>query len=86
MPGRPEGHARPRWKTADWGYVRFTRAVAARRRATGPRPSPPGRAVIAELWPREADVFVYFNNDAFGCAVCGMRSSWPGSTAPAGAA
>jgi len=64
-----KGMRTPRWRTADWGYVRF-------HQGRGLPPSCYGRTalatwvdVIADVWPREADVFVYFNNDAFGCAV-----------------
>jgi uncharacterized protein YecE (DUF72 family) len=63
------GMRTPRWQTADWGYVRF-------HHGRGLPPSCYGRTaleawvrVIADTWPRDADVFVYFNNDAFGCAV-----------------
>ena len=64
-----KGMRTPRWATAGWGYVRF-------HQGRGLPPSCYGRAaleswtgVIAETWPDDADVFVYFNNDAFGCAV-----------------
>jgi uncharacterized protein YecE (DUF72 family) len=59
----------PAWRTADWGFVRFHE---------GKGPQAPGyeRDVlrrwvdrIAERWPRTADVFVYFNNDAAGYAI-----------------
>jgi uncharacterized protein YecE (DUF72 family) len=63
------GMRTPRWRTAGWGYVRF-------HQGRGLPPSCYGRTAlagwvdaIAELWPPEADVFVYFNNDAYGCAV-----------------
>lgn len=64
-----KGMRTPRWHTADWGYVRF-------HQGRGLPPSCYGRTAlaawvdaIAETWPPEADVFAYFNNDAFGCAV-----------------
>ncbi len=64
-----KGMRTPRWATADWGYVRF-------HQGRGLPPSCYGRAAleswidaVAEMWPSAADVFVYFNNDAFGCAV-----------------
>jgi uncharacterized protein YecE (DUF72 family) len=59
----------PLWSTADWGYVRFH----------GGRASPPscygGQALstwvdrIHERWPDDRDVFVYFNNDGWACAL-----------------
>ena len=59
----------PEWRTADWGYVRFHSGRAH-------PPSCYGRAAL-ETWASrigstygdEADVFVYFNNDAFACAI-----------------
>jgi uncharacterized protein YecE (DUF72 family) len=59
----------PLWRTADWGYVRFH----------GGRSRPPGCYTrdalagwvdrLAELWPATADVFAYFNNDFYACAL-----------------
>jgi uncharacterized protein YecE (DUF72 family) len=59
----------PDWRTADWGYIRFHGGLS----------KPPGcytrdalaRWVerIAELWPADADVYAYFNNDYFACAL-----------------
>jgi uncharacterized protein YecE (DUF72 family) len=64
-----DGHKSPRWRTADWGYLRLH----------GGRGSPPscyGRAALhswaedlSRLWPEPSAVFVYFNNDRYGCAV-----------------
>ncbi len=59
----------PLWRTASWGYVRFHAGAA--------RPSPRyGRQAlrswagrIADAWPDEDDVYVYFNNDPGGAAV-----------------
>ncbi|MFK0255181.1 DUF72 domain-containing protein [Streptomyces sp. NPDC090445] len=59
----------PLWRTADWGYLRFHEGAAQpwpRYGATALR-SWAGR--IADAWPREADVFAYFNNDPGGAAV-----------------
>ncbi|MGR4880301.1 DUF72 domain-containing protein [Streptomyces sp. LARHCF249] len=64
----------PLWRTADWGYVRFHEGRA--------RPAPRyGRAAlrswadrIAGTWPRDADVFAYFNNDRGGAAVIDARA------------
>jgi uncharacterized protein YecE (DUF72 family) len=64
--GRPQG---PIWRTAPWGYVRFHEGRAQ------PLPSYGEAALrawverIRGLWNDDEDVFVYFNNDAGGCAV-----------------
>ena len=59
----------PAWRTANWGFVRFHE---------GAGPHAPGyeRAVlerwverVREMWPAGDDVYVYFNNDAFGYAI-----------------
>jgi uncharacterized protein YecE (DUF72 family) len=60
----------PEWATSDWGYVRFHSG----------RSAPPGcyragelatwASRIASLWPDPAaNVFAYFNNDGYGCAL-----------------
>jgi uncharacterized protein YecE (DUF72 family) len=63
-----DGRRTPRWRTADWGYLRLH---AGRARP----PSCYGRAALqtwadelAELWPPPASLYVYFNNDGYGCA------------------
>ena len=58
----------PRWRTADWGYLRFHRGHGR----------PPGcyegdalqawAATVAGLWGPGDDVYCYFNNDGRGCA------------------
>jgi uncharacterized protein YecE (DUF72 family) len=63
------GPVTPLWSTAEWGYVRFH----------GGRGSPPScygeQALatwvdrIAQCWPRDREVFVYFNNDGWACAL-----------------
>lgn len=62
------GPISPLWVTAEWGYVRF-------HAGRGQPPTGYGRAALATwaerlgaLWPPEAEVFAYFNNDAYGCA------------------
>jgi uncharacterized protein YecE (DUF72 family) len=59
----------PFWRTADWGYVRFH---AGRSRPPGcyTRDALAGWVDrLAELWPASADIFAYFNNDFFACAL-----------------
>jgi uncharacterized protein YecE (DUF72 family) len=62
------GPVTPLWRTAPWGYIRLH----------GGRARPPscyGRTAlaswierIADRWSRESEVYVYFNNDGWGCA------------------
>lgn len=56
------------WKTADWGYLRFHQGwadpVPCYKRDTLKQ----WAERIAETWPADADVWVYFNNDPRGCA------------------
>jgi uncharacterized protein YecE (DUF72 family) len=68
----PERRA-PRWRTADWGYVRFHHGRA--------RPPPCyGRSALrswaerlAELFGSNADIFTFFNNDGCACALRDAR-------------
>jgi uncharacterized protein YecE (DUF72 family) len=67
--GGPITPTRAEWRTAGWGYLRFHGGTA----------SPPGcyeeealgnwadRA--ADLWGAEADVYAFFNNDWYRCAL-----------------
>jgi uncharacterized protein YecE (DUF72 family) len=60
-----------RWpvvRTADWGYFRFHEGVASPRPCYGRRALSTWAARIAETWPPQADVYVYFNNDTCTCA------------------
>ncbi|MDQ6747431.1 MAG: DUF72 domain-containing protein [Candidatus Dormibacteraeota bacterium] len=59
----------PRWRTADWAYVRFHEGVARPRPCYSRRALGAWAAEIAELWSAESDVFVYFNNDPRACAI-----------------
>ncbi|HXK59714.1 MAG TPA: DUF72 domain-containing protein [Acidobacteriota bacterium] len=59
----------PAWRTSNWGYLRMHQGEG--------RPLPcykiatlEDRAKLAsQLWHRDEDVFVYFNNDTGGCAI-----------------
>jgi uncharacterized protein YecE (DUF72 family) len=59
----------PAWRTAAWGFVRFHEGVGAH--APGYERDVLRRWVdrVGEMWPGGEDVFVYFNNDAFGYAI-----------------
>ncbi len=58
----------PLWRTAAWGFVRLHEGVARPRPCYGERILETWVERIAELWPPEADVFAFFNNDHRCCA------------------
>jgi uncharacterized protein YecE (DUF72 family) len=66
---RGGGPATPRWRTADWGYLRFHEGDA------DPWPRYAGRTLgewadrVARTWPGPQPVYAYFNNDQNGAAV-----------------
>ncbi|MEN3357187.1 MAG: hypothetical protein V7637_1169, partial [Mycobacteriales bacterium] len=64
--GRP---VTPLWRTADWGYLRMHEGVANPRPRYGQRALRSWAQRLADRWPADADIFVYFNNDPGGAAV-----------------
>lgn len=58
--GRPQ---QPLVATAGWGYVRFHRGRSGPDPGYGPRQLQAWADRLVELWSRESEVFVYFNND-----------------------
>jgi uncharacterized protein YecE (DUF72 family) len=58
----------PEWRTAGWGFVRFHEGLAAPRPCYGERALAAWAERIAALWPADADVYCYFNNDTHACA------------------
>lgn len=64
--GRP---VTPLWRTADWGYLRLHEGAAHRWPWYGRQALRTWAGRLAQTWPDEADVFVYFNNDPGGAAV-----------------
>jgi uncharacterized protein YecE (DUF72 family) len=64
--GRPIA---PLWQTATWGYLRFHEGTAQPRPRYGAQALRSWVRRLAEAWPDEADVYVYFNNDHGGAAV-----------------
>ena len=64
--GRP---VTPLWRTATWGYLRFHEGTARPWPRYGPQALRTWVGRLAEAWPGEADVYVYFNNDPGGAAV-----------------
>jgi uncharacterized protein YecE (DUF72 family) len=68
LPDR-RGPVTPIWATAPWGYARFHGGRAATPGCYGRASLETWAGRIAGLWPRDAEVFAYFNNDGHGCAV-----------------
>ena len=60
----------PRWNTAGWGYLRFHGGAANPWPGYGERTLRSWAERVTQTWPDVADVFVYFNNDPGGAAVC----------------
>ncbi|HTK45854.1 MAG TPA: DUF72 domain-containing protein [Patescibacteria group bacterium] len=56
------------WVTADWGYVRFHAGNASPRGCYGEHSLATWLERIRESWPRDHDVFLFWNNDHRGCA------------------
>jgi uncharacterized protein YecE (DUF72 family) len=59
----------PLWRTASWGYVRLHEGRATPRPGYGSAALASWARRLAGLWSAEEDVYVFFNNDAGGCAV-----------------
>jgi uncharacterized protein YecE (DUF72 family) len=63
------GPVTPLWSTADWGYVRFHGGRASPPSCYGVRALATWVERIAQCWPDDRDVYVYFNNDGWACAL-----------------
>ena len=63
----------PAWATASWGFVRFHAGRARPHPCYGRQALDTRAGLIADLWPADADVFCYFNNDTHCCAVRDAR-------------
>jgi len=59
----------PLWRTAGWGYLRLHEGAADPPPRYGLRALASWADRLAEAWPDDADVHVYFNNDPGGAAV-----------------
>jgi uncharacterized protein YecE (DUF72 family) len=64
--GRP---VTPLWRTAGWGYLRFHEGKADPWPRYGKQALRSWADRVAQAWPGDADVYVYFNNDPGGAAV-----------------
>ena len=62
----------PAWRTADWGYFRFHGGVGSPPGGYG-RSALDARARLVRHLFGDADVFAYFNNDGYGCALRDAR-------------
>jgi uncharacterized protein YecE (DUF72 family) len=58
----------PRWRTVDWTYLRFHEGRAAPRPCYGDQALESWARRLRDGWGRDADAWVYFNNDHRGCA------------------
>jgi len=59
----------PEWRTASWTYVRFHGGRALPESCYGRRALATWVARLRSLFGEDPDGYVYFNNDAHGCAV-----------------
>ncbi len=59
----------PAWRTAEWGYVRFHEGRARPRPCYGASALSSRATTLGDLFGRDAELFVYFNNDPLGCAL-----------------
>ncbi len=62
------GPTSPLWRTAGWGYLRMHAGRGVPPSCYGHQALRSWAGRLAELYGASIDVFVYFNNDGFGCA------------------
>jgi uncharacterized protein YecE (DUF72 family) len=80
----------PLWRTADWAYLRFHQGRASPRPCYGEDALAAWVERLEGTLPRDADLFVYFNNDFRACALrdaivfarLAQRAGWEVSRAP----
>lgn len=58
----------PSWRTASWGYVRFHEGTGRPRPCYRPATLEAWAERLASMFPPDADVYAYFNNDRHACA------------------
>lgn len=64
----PGDRNRPRWRTADWGYVRFHGGKGSPDSCYTRSPLETWAKRLAETWSPGDDLYCYFNNDSNCCA------------------
>jgi len=62
------GPLEPRWRTADWTYLRFHEGRATPRPCYGEQALETWARRLRDGWGAGVDAWVYFNNDHRGCA------------------
>lgn len=62
------GWRSPRWRTAEWGYLRLHEGRASPRPCYGRTALGSWAARLAAEFTRDEDVFAFLNNDTGGCA------------------
>ncbi|MDP8904932.1 MAG: DUF72 domain-containing protein [Chloroflexota bacterium] len=67
------GPVAPLWVTTDWGYLRFHGGRARPPSCYGRAALATWAARVAEHYRPASEVFVYFNNDGFACALRDAR-------------
>jgi uncharacterized protein YecE (DUF72 family) len=63
------GPITPEWRTADWGYLRFHGGTASPPGCYTPEVLADWAGRAAELWGAAADIYAFFNNDWYRCAL-----------------
>jgi uncharacterized protein YecE (DUF72 family) len=61
-------------RTADWGFIRFHEGRASPRPCYGRQALATWASTLRHLWPPDADVFAFFNNDPLACALDNART------------
>ena len=69
----PAERSRPRWRTADWGYVRLHRGNGSPDYCYTDSQLRTWARHVAAGWSPSEDVYCYFNNDPNGCAPANAR-------------
>lgn len=67
------GPLTPIWRTADWSYLRFHAGRAEPEPCYGRQALDSWVERLAGQWTRDADIYVYFNNDPRACALRDAR-------------
>jgi uncharacterized protein YecE (DUF72 family) len=64
----PSDRSRPRWRTTDWGYMRFHRGTGIPDSCYNRSPLETWAKRLVQVWEPSEDLYCYFNNDGNGCA------------------